>query len=151
LPLIVTSSHIPADLGLKTSSDEFKVYSGAIWHCGEEPTGGRDEEGGDSVNRTKVLLVAGVVAVGVVAGTGAAIAAADDEADIPITGEALTKASAAALAHTGGGSVTDTEVGDEESFYEVEVTLDDGRQVDVQLDEAFNVVGDEVEAEPDDD
>jgi hypothetical protein len=39
--------------------------------------------------------------------------------------------------------VTETEVGDEESLYEVEVTLDDGTQVDVQLDEDFNVVGDE--------
>jgi hypothetical protein len=39
--------------------------------------------------------------------------------------------------------VTETEVGDEESLYEVEVTLDDGTQVDVQLDEDFRVVGDE--------
>ena len=36
--------------------------------------------------------------------------------------------------------MTGTEVGDEESMYEVEVTLEDGRQVDVQLDEAFHVV-----------
>ncbi len=48
--------------------------------------------------------------------------------------------------------VTDTEVGDEESWYEVEVTLDDGSQVDVQLDRSFNVVGSETDhAEPDDD
>jgi hypothetical protein len=32
-------------------------------------------------------------------------------------------------------------VGDEESYYEVEVTRDDGSQVDVQLDENFAVVG----------
>jgi uncharacterized membrane protein YkoI len=37
--------------------------------------------------------------------------------------------------------VTETEVDDEESYYEVEVTLDDGSQVDVQLDRSFNVVG----------
>ena len=37
--------------------------------------------------------------------------------------------------------MTDTEIGDEESYYEVEVTHDDGRQVDVQLDQNFNVVG----------
>jgi len=36
--------------------------------------------------------------------------------------------------------VTDTEVGDEDSYYEVEVTLGDGSQVDVQLDKAFKVV-----------
>ena len=45
--------------------------------------------------------------------------------------------------HTGGGKVTETEVGDEESAYEVEVTRDDGSQVDVQLDRDFKVVGDE--------
>ena len=39
------------------------------------------------------------------------------------------------------GRVTGTEAGDEESAYEVEVTLPDGSQVDVQLDEAFDVVG----------
>ena len=61
----------------------------------------------------------------------------------PITGAALDQATAAALAHTGGGRVTETEVGDEESLYEVEVTLADGSQVDVQLDESFEVVGSE--------
>lgn len=97
------------------------------------------------VNRTKVLLISAIAAIAVIAGTGAAIASGGDDSEPPITGDALVKASAAALAHTGGGSVTETEVGDEESYYEVEVTMDDGRQIDVQLDEAFNVVGDEVE------
>jgi hypothetical protein len=36
--------------------------------------------------------------------------------------------------------VTGTEVGDEDSYYEVEVTLESGGQVDVQLDEQFRVV-----------
>ena len=76
-------------------------------------------------------------------GGGAAIAGGvgDDGADQPITGDALAKAKAAALAETGGGRVTGTEVGDEESYYEVEVTRADGSQVDVQLDKAFAVVG----------
>jgi hypothetical protein len=92
--------------------------------------------------RTK-LITAAAAALVVVAGTGAAaVAAGDDDAtDKPITGAALDKASAAALAHTHGGRVTETEDGDEESRYEVEVTLDDGTQVDVQLDEDFHVVG----------
>jgi uncharacterized membrane protein YkoI len=63
--------------------------------------------------------------------------------DIPITGPALDRASEVAINHLGGGTVTETEIEDEESYYEVEVTLDDGRQVDVQLDENFNVVGTE--------
>ena len=58
-----------------------------------------------------------------------------------VTGVELEQASDAALAQTGGGRVTDTELGGEESLYEVEVTLDDGSQVDVQLDDQFNVVG----------
>ncbi len=90
------------------------------------------------------------------AGTGMALAnAGDDDADeTPITGADLERASAAALAATGGGRVTGTEVGDEESYYEVEVTLDDGSQVDVQLDESFQVVGSAADREddaPDDD
>jgi uncharacterized membrane protein YkoI len=61
--------------------------------------------------------------------------------DIPITGPDLDRASAAALEFTGEGRVTATEIEDEESYYEVEVTLDDGSEIDVQLDEEFNVVG----------
>ena len=36
----------------------------------------------------------------------------------PITGQALQRAKAVALAATGGGKVTDSEVGDEEGAYE---------------------------------
>lgn len=101
-----------------------------------------------ALSRTRVLLVSGLVAIGVIAGTSAAIASSDD-AEAPITGDALVKASAVALDHTGGGAVTETEVGDEDSYYEVEVTMEDGRQIDVQLDEQFNVVGDEVDDDRD--
>ncbi|MBA3798785.1 MAG: PepSY domain-containing protein [Geodermatophilaceae bacterium] len=84
------------------------------------------------------------------AATGAGIAVAngaddDDASDTAITGTALEQASAAALEFTGGGRVTGTEVGDVESYYEVEVTRDDGTQVGVQLDEDFAVVGSEDE------
>lgn len=98
------------------------------------------------MNKTKIVLASTVVAVGVVAGTGAAVAFSDS-GDSPITGDALEQASAVALEYTGGGSVTETEIGDEDSYYEVEVTMDDGQQIDVQLDEAFNVVGDKVDSE----
>lgn len=104
--------------------------------------------------RTKVLA-AGAVAIAVVGGAGVAAAsgiADDDATDRPITGDALERASQVALEHTGGGEVTETEVEDEEGYYEVEVTLPDGSQVDVHLDEEFNVLGDEAddEVEPDD-
>ncbi|HJU97760.1 MAG TPA: hypothetical protein VJ644_07285 [Jiangellaceae bacterium] len=94
---------------------------------------------------TKLAAAAVSGAAVVAASVGAAVATSgdDDETERPISGDALQKASEAALEHTGGGSVTGTEVGDEESLYEVEVTLDNGRQVDVQLDEDFAVVGTE--------
>jgi hypothetical protein len=96
------------------------------------------------------LAVAAALVVGAGAASGGAAIAAggdDDGTDSPITGSALDDATAAALEHTGGGKVTGTEVGDEESYYEVEVTLDGGRQVDVQLDKSFNVVSSEGDRE----
>jgi hypothetical protein len=95
-----------------------------------------------------IAAAAGVVAAGI--GGGVAIAGSAGDTDTPITGAARAKADAAALAHTGGGRVTETEIGDEESYYEVEVTLPDGSQVDVQLDENFAVVGSSADAQPDD-
>ena len=64
----------------------------------------------------------------------------EEEADVPITGNALERASQVALAYIGEGKVTDSEVGDEEGYYEIEITLDDGDEVDVHLDENFNVL-----------
>ena len=71
----------------------------------------------------------------------------DDATEKAITGAALVQAKAAALAHTHEGRVTATEVGDEESYYEVEVTLEDGGEVDVQLNQSVRVVGSEIEAD----
>ncbi len=85
--------------------------------------------------------------VGTQSGATAENQEANEGPDQPIGGTALDQASAAALQHTGGGQVTETEVGDEESYYEVEVTRDDGTQVDVQLDRSFNVVGGEIDEE----
>jgi hypothetical protein len=96
----------------------------------------------------KLKYIGIVTAVGSAAfaiGTGIAAAQPDDGEGTPITGDALAKASQAALAFTGGGNVTGTEVGDEESLYQVEVTLGNGNQVDVQLDQNFAVVGNKTE------
>jgi hypothetical protein len=93
------------------------------------------------MNITRIGTVTAVGAAAVAIGAGIATAQPDDGEGTPITGEALTKASQAALAFTGGGTVTGTEVGDEESYYEVEVTKADGGQVDVQLNENFLLVG----------
>ena len=107
------------------------------------------------MSTTRKAVVAGAaLAIGGLAVAATAVAAqnltadevdevedANEGPDVPITGPDLDRASAAALDFTGEGRVTGTEVDDEESYYEVEVTLDDGREVDVQLDEGFNVVG----------
>jgi uncharacterized membrane protein YkoI len=98
---------------------------------------------------TKTALVAAAVAAAAGATTGIAVGGDDNATDTPITGDAVAKAKAVALAHTGGGRVTETEVGDDESRYEVEVTMPDGSQVDVQLDERFTVVGTDSDEESD--
>ena len=105
------------------------------------------------MSRTIRWIVGGVLGAAAIAAGAAALSAATAFAgpsgaqsgpvadpDVGITGDVLASASAAALAAVGGGTVTQTEVGDEESYYEVEVTFADGRQVDVQLDENFALV-----------
>ena len=95
------------------------------------------------------LIVAGATVLAIGApGVGVAQATSDDDgSQEAITGSALEQAKDAALAHVGEGEVTETEVGDEESLYEVEVTRDDGSQIDVELDADFQVVGDEADDE----
>ena len=78
---------------------------------------------------------------------GIAAAATDGDTEQELTGSTRDRAVAAALAATGGGTVLETEVGDDGAAYGVEVRLADGRQVEVDLDEAFEVVA----LEPDDD
>jgi uncharacterized membrane protein YkoI len=66
-----------------------------------------------------------------------------EEVDVPITGTPLEMASAAALAHIGEGRITDSEIGDEEGYYEIEITLPNGDEVDVHLDENYHVLSTE--------
>ncbi|HEY8525760.1 MAG TPA: hypothetical protein VIL48_12385 [Acidimicrobiales bacterium] len=95
------------------------------------------------MNRRTKIAVAVAATVGVVGlGAGGALAATsgDGDEDRQLTGRDRERATAAALEHTGGGEVTDAERDNDESPYEVEVRLDDGREVDVHLDEQFRVV-----------
>jgi uncharacterized membrane protein YkoI len=116
------------------------------------------------VNRKKLVVGTVVVAV-LTLGAGTAVIAQqgsltgredeapghdDATAEQPITGPSLERASQAALAHVGGGKVTETETGDEEGFYEVEITRPDGGQVDVHLDRNFHVLGTEDEGATED-
>ena len=99
------------------------------------------------MRRTALIALLVVVAAAVATGIGFAARGTLDDAERPITGNALARASAAALASTGGGRVSETEVGDEDAYYEVEVTLADGRPVDVHLDRLFDVVSSAADAD----
>ncbi len=108
------------------------------------------------MTRKFALVAAAVLVLGAVP-AGLAIAGSSSD-ESPLSGSTLERATAAALAHTGGGSVTETETGDDGAAYSVEVELADGRQVEVDLDENFGVIGQESDddgaedpGEPDDD
>ena len=90
--------------------------------------------------RKRNFLLAAVVALVMLLVAGVAYANSNDSSGQQATGAKLEKAKSVALDHTNGGRVTGTEVGDEEGYYEVEVTRDDGSQVDVHLDRNFNVL-----------
>ena len=64
----------------------------------------------------------------------------DEEQEVAIIGSALDKASRIALTYLGEGRVTDSEIGDEEGYYEIEVTLNNGREADVHLDINFKIL-----------
>jgi hypothetical protein len=102
-----------------------------------------------------VLALVGLMAISVLAGSGGALAtvaeAAGDD-DRPISGEARDKCIAAALAEYPGGAVTETEADDDGAAYEVEVRLEDGSQVEVNLNRDCQVIGQEADDDgPNDD
>jgi uncharacterized membrane protein YkoI len=105
-------------------------------------------------DKLKGILIA-FAAVAVLGAGGAASAGAagggsgadDQKSEKAITGSALDRASAVALKEVGDGKVTDTEAGDEEGAYEVEVTRADGSQVDVHLDKQFKVLSSKADKE----
>src|SRR5687767_13077493 len=96
------------------------------------------------MKRKILLIVALVLALGALS-AGIAMATGVGDDDKPLSGSTLDKATAAALEHTGGGTVVETEVGDDGSFYGVEIRLDNGTQVEVNLDENFDVIGQEAD------
>jgi uncharacterized membrane protein YkoI len=97
-----------------------------------------NQEGDDMSVRT--WAVAAVAAGLLLVGAGVAYATGSGEGSSVKAGAAdIEKAKNVALEQV-NGRVTGTEVGDEEGYYEVEVTRDDGSQVDVHLDKNFNVI-----------
>src|SRR5215218_6339054 len=102
----------------------------------------------------RTLLIAAAIAMLLLVGAGVAYATGsgdEDSSEQQATGAGIEKAKSVALDHTNGGHVSGTEVGDEEGYYEVEVTKDDGSQVDVHLDRDFNVLSTPADHESPDD
>jgi uncharacterized membrane protein YkoI len=98
-----------------------------------------------AMNARTLLIAAAALAIVLLVGAGVAYATGsngdDDFSEQQATGGAgIEKARSVALDYTNGGQVSGTEIGDEEGYYEVEVTRDDGSQVDVHLDRDFNVL-----------
>jgi uncharacterized membrane protein YkoI len=99
------------------------------------------------MNRHRSTIAAAIAALALI-GTGAGVVlASGGDDDRPLRGTTLDKASAAALEHVGGGTVIETEVGDDGAAYGVEIRKDDGAVVEVNLDANFDVIG----SEPDED
>ena len=90
------------------------------------------------------IVTGGIAAVLIAGGAAIAIGSSGDD-DQPLTGSSLDRARAAALDHTGGGTVIETEAGDDGAAFGVEVRLDDGSVVEVNLDAEYQVIGEEAD------
>lgn len=101
--------------------------------------------------RTILILVAAVVGVVGLAGAGIAVATGGGS-DEHISGPARDRIAKVALDEVGSGVVTDIERDEDTGLYEAEVTLADGTEVDVLIDEQLRVVAvDDDRDDPDDD
>ena len=84
--------------------------------------------------------VAGLVVVGGLAVGGTALASGGGD-DSSVSGPEADRATAAALAHLGGGTANAVERDSEDgATWEVEVSTTDGKTVDVRLDADYRVV-----------
>ena len=102
----------------------------------------------NAINVRTLVIAAAVVAMLLALG-GAGIAYANGtDSEEQVTGPEAQKAKSAAIAAVGGGgTITEVERDDGDDgygtsgVYEVEVTREDGSQVEVHLDGDYNVVG----------
>jgi hypothetical protein len=105
----------------------------------------------NTINVRTLVIAAAVVAM-LVALSGAGIAYANGGgSEEQLTGPEAEKAKSAAIEAVGGGTVTEVERDDGDDGYgtsgafEVEVTREDSRQLEVHLDGDYNVVGQEAD------
>ena len=100
----------------------------------------------NAINIRTLVIAAAVAILVALGGTGIAYAAGGDSEE-QLTGPDAQKAKSAAIAAVGGGTVTEVERddGNVTGVFEVEVTRDDGTQVEVHLDGDYKVVGQEAD------
>ncbi len=103
------------------------------------------------MKRKTRIITTSIAAVAIALGAGAAFAVAAGDGETPDSND-MQRARDAALAEAGGGTVTEVESDD--GGYDVEVRLEDGTEVDIELAGDFTVrstVSDEVDDNDDDD
>jgi hypothetical protein len=96
----------------------------------------------NAINLRTLVIAAAVAMLLALGGAGIAYANGGDSEE-QVTGPEAQKAKSAALAAVGGGTVTEVERddGNGTGAFEVEVTRDDGSQLEVHLDGGYDVVG----------
>ena len=99
-------------------------------------------------SKKSLLVAGGIVGILVLGGGGVAVASTLDDR---VGGAANDRAQEAALAETGGGTVTDVDrLDDGLPGYEVDVVLPDGRESTVLLDDDFSVSSSRIDDDSDD-
>ena len=95
----------------------------------------------------KTLVIAAAVAMLVALGAAGIAYANGGDSEEQLTGPDAEKAKSAAMGAVGGGTVTEVEPddGNGTGAFEVEVTREDGSQLEVHLDGDYNVVGQEAD------
>ena len=96
----------------------------------------------NAINLRTLVIAAAVAMLLALGGAGIAYANGADSEE-QLTGPEAQKAKSAAIAAVGGGTVTELERddGNGTGAFEVEVTREDGSQLEVHLDGDHNVVG----------
>ena len=104
----------------------------------------------NAINVRTLVIAAAVAMLVALGGAGIAYANAGDSEE-QVTGPDAQKAKSAAIAAVGGGTLTEVERDDGDDGYgtsggyEVEVTRENGTQLEVHLDGDYNVVGQEAD------
>jgi uncharacterized membrane protein YkoI len=107
---------------------------------------GGDEVYANAINLRTLVIAAAVAMLVALGGAGIAYANGGDSEE-QLTGPDAEKAKSAAIAAVGGGTVSEVERddGNGTGAFEVEVTREDGSQLEVHLDGDLNVVGQEAD------